>query len=653
VAKKAKAGKKKTQTRPQPEPAQLNAVRRLLEQQDFKGAIPRIRALMQRFPDSGGLHGALVLALEHAEGPTSAGLAAFAWAERRPNSLTAQEALLHFATALRHVMLADRTADRVRELGGETPGFPLDPALKDALRASPDGTSASAADLVRFDIGRLHLAGQDFAGALRWLKDLDLSPALNNRAVALFHLGRIAEALDAYMSNWRRDPENLFALGEAVRLRLYQGDDAGARGLCTPLAAASARRADDAHPQLQALLLLNQDQSAWDAFQRATQAEWFDLDADQGGAMLRHFGACAACRLGKSADARRLWQEASAMNGDLKLARINLDQLDRDGKASSFPVLLELAQAVPVAWTRSLGADPERAVEKLDTLTASNAYLQALYTGGDEGVRSLVGILLKHRAERSDADAARLLRELARLPLGTKDERFGFLSFLKTQGLLGPDEHVGYWDGESLRETKMISTEVYRDASESGLPADLETLLNEAIHLYHDGQLDEAASRLADLLRRAPDHPVALGNLAAVRSLQGREQEAERLLRQAIEKNPDYLFARCNLAKTLILKGKIEEAEQLLTGLVERERLHIQEVFTLWGSLAMLHAARGEHEEAQSLLASLESMAQDEDEKRRLAQAQRLVDRADPRKGFKQALKNLLARKRKPRKPGS
>ncbi len=646
-----KPAEKKSQTKLQPEPAQTKAIERLLEGEDYQGAIRRIKPLLRRFPDHGGLHRALVEALDQAEGPRAAGLAAFAWAARRPNSLLAQEALLHFATALGHVMLAERIARKVRDLGGETPGYPLDPALKDVMLVLPDGTRASADAMERFDIGKMHLEGNDFAGAMYWLEGLELPPARNNRALAIFHLDRVGEAQDAFLSNWQLDPENLFALGWALRLRLYRGDDTGARGLSTPLAAATARRLEDALAQVDALLLLQQDQLAWDAFERSTKSDWFDPGTGISGAMLRHFGACAACRLGKSADARRWWQGALAVYPELKLAGANLNQFDRDGKPPSFPQLFETHQSLPIAWTTALRASKQDATAELEALTASNAYLEALYLGGDQTLRTLVGFVLKHRAEQSDPDSARLLREFARLPVGTKDERFGFLSFLQTHHLIGRDEPVGYWDGERLREIRVTGTEIYREAKESDLPSDLEALLSEAVVLHNDGQPAEAEGRLNTILQHVPDHPVALGNLAAVRSMQGRGDEALPLLREVVAKHPDYLFARCNLAKTLIADGEIDEAEQLLQGLAERERLHIQEVFAVYGALAMLHSARGDNDVAQSLLASLESMVEDEDDERRLAQVKRSIDRLDPAAArFEQILGTLLNTGPKPNK---
>ena len=647
-----KPAHKKPTTKPQPEPAQLKAVERLLDGRDYAEAVRRIRALLVRFPDHGGLHRLLVGALERAEGPQVAAVAAFAWAERRPNSLPAQEALLHFAKARGHVMLAARTARQVRALGGETPGHPLDPALLSTMLVQPNGSRTSREVMERFDIGKLHLEGQDFAGALRWLGDLDVTPARNNAALARFHLGQIEEAAEAFLANWQRDPENLFALGYAARLRLYRGDADGARGLCTPLAAAQARRLEDAFGQVEPLLLLGENQSAWDAFKRAAESDWFELGDGPNRSRLCHYGACAAARLGLAEDARRWWRAARSADLSFQLPTSNLNALDRDGKAPPFPAVVELHQALPMTWIRALRtAKEDESLERLGSLGASNAYLKALYLAGEEMARKMAGFALRYRAARADADAAKLLRELARLPAGTKEERFGFLSFLQSEGLLGRDETVAYWDGEALREVRLFRTEIYREPADSDLPPALLDLLGEGIELTGERRLDEAEACFQSILRQVPDHPVALGNLAAVRSMQGRKEEATALLREVVAKHPDYLFARCNLAKTLIFDGRLDEAEALLKGLAERERMHVQDAFALYGALVLLHRAKGDEDAVQSFLRNLEAMAVDEDDRERLAQVRRLLVQLDPERHFEAFLKGAAQSGPMPKNP--
>jgi hypothetical protein len=85
-----KPSRKKPTAKAKPDPAQLKAIERLLEQEDYQAAVRRTRALVQQFPNHGGLRRSLVEALQAAEGPSAAGLAAFDWAEQRRNSLPAQ-----------------------------------------------------------------------------------------------------------------------------------------------------------------------------------------------------------------------------------------------------------------------------------------------------------------------------------------------------------------------------------------------------------------------------------------------------------------------------------------------------------------------------------------------------------------------------------
>ncbi len=65
----------------------------------------------------------------------------------------------------------------------------------------------------------------------------------------------------------------------------------------------------------------------------------------------------------------------------------------------------------------------------------------------------------------------------------------------------------------------------------------------------------------------------------------------------------------------------------MLDGLYERPSLHVQDIFVLYGALAMLSRARGNQPAADALLASLEPLVEDEDDARRLTVAKRLQGR--------------------------
>ncbi|EGV19703.1 hypothetical protein [Thiocapsa marina] len=76
--------------RPQPEAAQRKAIERLIEAGEYTKAVQQLKPPVHRCPDHGGLRRLLVEALERSKGIRAAGLAAFEWAERRPNSVQAQ-----------------------------------------------------------------------------------------------------------------------------------------------------------------------------------------------------------------------------------------------------------------------------------------------------------------------------------------------------------------------------------------------------------------------------------------------------------------------------------------------------------------------------------------------------------------------------------
>ena len=272
---------------------------------------------------------------------------------------------------------------------------------------------------------------------------------------------------------------------------------------------------------------------------------------------------------------------------------------------------------------------------QIEALTASDAYLETVYLNAEENLKKLIGLILKQRLrvpfpaetgaeiDPSARRAPAILRTLARLPAGTSKERLGFLNALRAAGEIAPDEAVDFWDGKELRQVQTIATEIHRESESSDLPDDLHGILQESLLLHRAGRYEESEARLNAILERIPDHRIALGNLAAIRTIQNRGREAQEILRRVIAAHPDYLIARCNLAVMLIEEGELDQADALLDGLSQRPRLHVQEVFDLYGAMAMLNRARGNDTAADGLMATLEGMVEDEDDARRLVRARR------------------------------
>ncbi|WP_170164732.1 hypothetical protein [Thiocapsa rosea] len=87
---------------------------------------------------------------------------------------------------------------------------------------------------------------------------------------------------------------------------------------------------------------------------------------------------------------------------------------------------------------------------------------------------------------------------------------------------------------------------------------------------------------------------------------------------QVVADHPDDLRARCDLANLLIRDRKLDQADALLKGLAARPRIHIHDLFLLYGSMALLNRARGDVEVADSLIAGLEPMVQTDGDARQL-----------------------------------
>ncbi len=633
---------KKPSKTPPPEPAQIKAVERLLRDRDYPRAIERARVLVQRFPDHGGANQLLVDALDLGRDRGAAALAAYQWLERRPNSPRALETFFPLAVEGRHLALAYRVAERARVLGALSRVDLTDAAGLQEILRQPDGSQITREQAEQFDIGRLHLNADDFAGVVRVLDGCSVLSARNNRAFALFHLNRVEEALTAFLEAWAQDPENLYALGWALRLRLYLGDETGARALGVPLTQAHARRSEDAYGQLTALLLIHEDQAAWDAFERMERAAWAASERRHRVAERLHLAAGAASRLGRADTARTLWREALEQDPRHAAAAENLAVLERDAAPLTCPALFGWRQVLPIDWMRRLSKADEAHLESvLGALTVSDAYLETIYLAGDATVRDLGAQLLTDRLTREspvqripggppERRAAAILRDLACRPVGTPEERGEFLRSLRESGVVDGDETVQFWDGKVLRSVQAISTQIDRALRPTDLPADLEALLIEAADFTRMGEFAASEARLNAILERVPDHPIALGNLAVLRARQGRDTECRELYRRVVAAHPEYLFARCNLAVLLVEDGDLAEAKELLDGLFERPRLHLQEVFALYGALAMLSRAQGEDASADALIARLEQLVETDDDRRRLALAKARVALASP-----------------------
>jgi tetratricopeptide (TPR) repeat protein len=120
----------------------------------------------------------------------------------------------------------------------------------------------------------------------------------------------------------------------------------------------------------------------------------------------------------------------------------------------------------------------------------------------------------------------------------------------------------------------------------------------EATAMLRRGRLDEAKAAFQGIIEREPRAREAYANLAVTYMQSGDEEAAEALLRETADKFPLYVFPRINLALIHLRRGQADEAEEMLVSLDELRKFTPGEfrIYALTWSDVL--AAQGEYEGA-------------------------------------------------------
>ncbi len=593
--------KNKIEARPQP--AQLEAIRRLVGQGQLDSARTRLLALRRQFPQFKPL---LALAWELAResgNQVEAACAALDWSRASPGSALAWQALGDSA-GTEFPALSVSALRRGDELAGKAVGD------EPEAESTPFGP-LTFQDSVRMDVCRIMLSAGRLDEAEAAVADLSHVSARNNLALVHFAKGDVARALAILEDNWQQAP-NLFALGRLVRLRLWTGGLDSAAGLASDLFQAEAHRGEDRLGQVEGLVLLGRLEEAEEIWLR-NDAAHEDTDGRPG--EFPYLGAYLAWRLGKEELAlERLLQdpdsyEAQNMVQDFALAKLTRGTPDWSvGEWAAWWPLSNINRARKEAKT---DAD---VLAVMSMLKPHNDYLMRMIELGGKVCRTIALPLLQDRASHGDEGASAALTALLDRPCGPDAVRTGLQSWLVDQGLLARGALLPMWlKGESREIRTRAFRIVTEPTTESDLPPEDQTRYVRAFGLYGEARLGEAEAEMAVLLGRHPDHPRVLANLAIARhGLDLPLADFEPLARRAFAVDPNYAFARIAMALVLIKQGEPKEALVLLDPIVERDELHITEWQACLG--VQLFAARAMGDSAavsniRPLLREAESMA--------------------------------------------
>ncbi len=444
----------------------------------------------------------------------------------------------------------------------------------------------------------------------------DFTAVLNNLSQTYAAEGRFDEAIAAAERVLTLDVDNIHALANLVRYHYMNGDAAEARQWAGRLKETPSDHSDHTDVWMktaEALIYLRDDEGVLAALRGAEKEgdEAGDRDLFTYGGLLYHLAAVAALRLGREAEARRLWRRALDVAPALDIARDNLSDLSKPVGERHAPWPFPLAHWVPQAVIDDLVAQSEASTRRgRDDGNEAIARGQRRFLARHPLMLRLVPELLERGDPAGRELALRLallsqapellpaLRDFALGQHGPDDLRTEATEPVQDAGLIPPGL-VRMWLQGQWREIQPMHFQVDGEPVErhTGRVRDWE---NEAIGLLRANQPERAERLLRRALEVAPDAPDLLNNLAAALNQQGRKEEFRALVERIHELDPDYLFGRTNLAIVRILDGRFDEAQALLEPVMTRKHFHVSEFSALMHARLELCMAEGEVDGARA-----------------------------------------------------
>lgn len=444
------------------------------------------------------------------------------------------------------------------------------------------------------------------------------APALNNISTAYALEGRLAQAISTAERVLARDPDNMHALGNVVAYLCRAGRGAAATDWVAKLKALKSPHPEAWIKKAEAFSYLGDDQAVMDAYEQVRQAsEGLALTEHPLGL---HLVAVAAWRLGREAEARRLWRRALKLAPNLEPARANLEDLRKPigERHAPWPFGLSywigrqvLEDVVSASKTLADEDDSEQVGRGLRGALARHPELSGivplLLDHGDPISRGFALGLAQY------ATTPELLAALVEFALGQRGPDAMRLTAANAARACGamPAGRVRLWMKGEWSESQLIGFEIYDEPDERHGP-EVQDLIERGALALRENRFDEAVAAHRQAQAIEPDAPDVLNNLAASLGAQGHDAESDALIERIFREHPEYLFARLNQASLLVTQSRLAEAKALIDPILQRTRLHISEFRALARVQIEYWLADGKIDGARSWLDMWESVDPDE-----------------------------------------
>ena len=565
--------KRKLQANPQP--AQMAALKMLINAGDHAAAQRRLHALRQSYPEFTPL---LRLAWELQEQMNqhmSAAARAYEWHQTAPNSEMALSALSQSARNQGLLALACHAEDRLDALHGT-------PARKEPSAIDGPFGPVTFQMMVLGDLAQMHSADNNPKATIALLKDVKHPSGRNNLATAWFMAGEVQTAHDIATATWHDFPDNLYAMGIMVRWRCWlQGLDR-CKGFSALLVATRPQRSDDAMARIETLRFLGEEALAQQAWQDVQGADFWDAADDPQVAAFK--------RLKPSGTSLQEFAGNWLGLGWLNDLKVSGQSLKDDGTNEFSP----------------------QVNQRLLSLGAHTDYLSRGLVLGDALTKAIALSIIKTRSLLSDAaaqPAQTALLGLLKQPKGTDKQRMELLQWLVEKGLASQTEPIDVWVHGKLqpvRSSKITLTDVSLEAL---FAVQKDPRYSDFLECCRQKRFQQALEVAQRLRRDFPDDPPVWSNLAIVKdALRHPQVEVSRLYAKAYAIDPTYFFACTGWAICLARQGKTNEANALLKPLAQRTEFHTSEYHSLLSAQIVVARATGLTENANAIQRVLDDL---------------------------------------------
>ena len=428
----------------------------------------------------------------------------------------------------------------------------------------------------------------------------DFVPTLNNMSLAQFHSGQAEAAIASAQRVLEIDPHNYHALSNVCKFTFLSGRPDAAQTYAERLLRVESPRTDIWLKKAEALSFLGNDAAILEILADFDRDPRECLPHEE--AMLCHFAAVSAWRLGREAVARRLWKRALALSPEFGFAKENLADLAKPVSQRHAPWPSDLNSWISfrtINYLKEFSADrarvenessnPEEFRRFLERHPEFNTLVPALLDRGDPVGREFA---CWFAAMAQTPELLEALRSFALSSRGPDKTRMEAIQTLKKAGAV-PEGPVRMWIEGEWREVELFCQEITDEPVIRHTPH-VEELGRRAIDALHKKDPQTAERLLREALQAEPDAPDLVQNLAACYEMQGRSDAAHQLIRENHARHPDYFSGRVAMAQLCRREGRLEEATDMLRSLIQTKQLHSSELQAL--SLAQIDLSLDKHD---------------------------------------------------------